>query len=163
MCWKQQNGPAYGSERLWRGPNCDWLDEWTRAFIKLPVLLGVPSLPWSVPTKSGLREHNRWTCDSHGRPRLIDMPWGRRIGGVVRSHRRAIVAQIWCPSWPLSTAKSAYNGHVSIKTGPRTNGRRWHGLLKARPRREEGKPAEAVWCLGCVLLGKPWVLPFMWI
>ena len=37
--------------------------------------------------------------------------------------------QSGCSHWPLSTAKSANNGHVSIIFGPRSNGRRWpsHG------------------------------------
>lgn len=37
-----------------------------------------------------------------------------------------------CPSWPVSTAKSAYNGHVSMRIGPWSNGRRWLGLMNVR-------------------------------
>ncbi len=31
--------------------------------------------------------------------------------------------------WPLSTTESANSGHVSIRTGPQSNGRRWPGLM----------------------------------
>ena len=34
-----------------------------------------------------------------------------------------------CPCWPLSTAKSANNGHISIRTGPQSNARKWPGLI----------------------------------
>ena len=37
--------------------------------------------------------------------------------------------QSGCPCWPLYTAESANNGHVSIRTGPRSNGRRWPCLM----------------------------------
>ncbi len=37
--------------------------------------------------------------------------------------------QSGCPCWPLSTAESANSGHVSIRTGQRSNGRRWPGLM----------------------------------
>ena len=66
-----------------------------------------------------------------------------------------------------STAESAYNGHVSVRTGPRSNGKRWPGLMyhisfyitwmagcvcvtylentwHQHALWEEGKPAEAV-------------------
>ena len=42
------------------------------------------------------------------------------------------VAADWseCPCWPLSIDESTYrNGHVSVKTGPSSNGRRWPGLM----------------------------------
>ena len=34
-----------------------------------------------------------------------------------------------CPCWPLSTDESTNNGHVNIRTGPWSNGRRWPGLM----------------------------------
>ena len=37
--------------------------------------------------------------------------------------------QSGCPYWPLSTAESGKNGHVSIRTEPQPNGRRWPGLM----------------------------------
>ena len=37
--------------------------------------------------------------------------------------------QSGCPCWALSTAKSANNGHMIIRTGPRSNGRWWPGMM----------------------------------
>ena len=37
--------------------------------------------------------------------------------------------QSGCPCWPPSTVESANNGHMSIRTGPQSNGRRWSGLM----------------------------------
>ena len=34
-----------------------------------------------------------------------------------------------CPCWPLSTTQSTNNGHVSIRTGPQSNERKWPGLM----------------------------------
>ena len=93
--------------------------------------------------------------------------------------------QSGCPCWPLSTAKSTNNGHMSIRTGPRSNGRRWPGLLNhvffyitwaagwlcviylgntwhQDALCEEGKPVEAVWWFGQCSAWKPWVVLSMW-
>ncbi len=135
----------------------------------------------------------------HGRPRLIDACGERRLAFVVQSNRRAAVAQIaqevnavsdgkvseytvhcslMCMGlnsqcWPLSTAESGNSGHMSIRTGPQSNGRRWPGLMNhvffyimwmagcvcvlylgntwhQEALWEEGKPAEAVcWAMFC--------------
>ena len=80
--------------------------------------------------------------------------------------------------WPLSIAKSANNGQVSIRTWPQSNGKKVAGLKnhiffyimwmagctcvaylrKTRHQdalREGGKPTEAVWCFGQCSAGKP--------
>lgn len=41
----------------------------------------------------------------------------------------AAVDQSGCPCWPVFTAKSTYNGHASIRTGPWSNGRRQPGMM----------------------------------
>jgi len=147
----------------------------------------------------------------HGRPRFIDARGERRLACVVRSNRQATVAQIaqevnagsdrkmseytvhhslmhmgLHSRWPLSTTESSNSGHMSIRTGPQSNGRRWPGLMNhvffyitrmagcvcvaslgntwhQDALWEEGKPAEAVWCFGKCSAGKPWVLPSMWM
>ncbi|ROL55025.1 hypothetical protein DPX16_20286 [Anabarilius grahami] len=74
----------------------------------------------------------------HGWPRLIDVRGERRLAREVRSNRRATVAQIVQEVNAGSDRKvSEYTvhrsllrmGHVSIRTGPRSNGRRWPGLM----------------------------------
>ncbi|ROL49569.1 hypothetical protein DPX16_15895 [Anabarilius grahami] len=86
----------------------------------------------------------------HGRPRLIDARGERRLVRVVRSNRRATVAQIaqevnagsdrkvseytvhhgLLPMGLHShTAESTNSEHVSIRTGPRSNGKSWPGLM----------------------------------
>jgi len=101
---------------------------------------------------------------------------------VVRIHHAGgcIAAdQSGCPCWALSTAKSTDNRHMSVRTGPRSNGRRWLGVMNHVSFNirsmawckcvaylgntwhqdalwEEGKPAEAVICFGQCSAGKPW-------
>ncbi|KAK3524392.1 hypothetical protein QTP70_028003 [Hemibagrus guttatus] len=87
---------------------------------------------------------------------------------------------------PCAPLRRANNGHVSIRTGPRSNGRRWPGLMNhisfyitwmagcvciaylgntwhQDALWEEGEPAEAVSCFGQCSAEKPWVLPSMWM
>ena len=150
---------------------------------------------------------------SHGWLRLTDACGERSLTCVVRSNRRPNLAQIAEEvnagsnkkvsvntvhhsllrmglhsrrpfSVPMLTPVN--NGHVSIRTGPRRNGRRWLGLMNhvffnitwmagcrciaylantwhQDAPWEEGNPAEAVRCLGQCSAGKPWVLPSIWM
>lgn len=86
------------------------------------------------------------------------------------------------PCWPVSTTKSACNGHMSIRTGPQSDGGRWSGLMisfiswldvcasltwgRDGSWMHYGKKVSWQWqcdALGNVLLGTPWVLTFMWM
>ncbi|KAK3557806.1 hypothetical protein QTP86_002693 [Hemibagrus guttatus] len=93
----------------------------------------------------------------HGLQRLIDAHGERRMARVIRSNRRATIAQIaeelYAGSYrkvsentvhrsllcmgldsrrpvrvPMLT-ESGNNGHMIIRTGPWSNGRRWPGLM----------------------------------
>lgn len=49
---------------------------------------------------------------------------GHRLNTTrLRGHRSQ------CPCWPLSSAKDAYSGHASIKTGLSSSRRRWSSLM----------------------------------
>lgn len=86
-----------------------------------------------------------------------------------------------CPYWPLSTTGSTCNRYVSIRDGPWSSGRWWHGLMNqvsfstmcsvhvfSLTWRRDGtrmhygkkvrKPVEAVWCSGQSSAQKPWIL-----
>ncbi len=132
---------------------------------------------------------------SHGRPRLIGVLGERRLARVVRSNRRATVAQIdqevnvgsdgkvseytvhhslLCMGLhscrpvrvPMLTPLHLRKHHVSIRTGPWSNGRRWPGLMNhvffyiTWMAGEHKVP-------GCTMgrrqAVKPWVLPTMWM
>ncbi|ROJ29317.1 28S ribosomal protein S15, mitochondrial [Anabarilius grahami] len=63
----------------------------------------------------------------HGWPRLVDACWEQRLACVVQSNRQAAVAQTAQEVTAGSDRKvseSTNSGHVSIRTGPRSNGRR---------------------------------------
>ncbi len=130
-----------------------------------------------------------------GRPRHTDARGERRLAPVFQSNRWATVAQIAQEVNAGSDGKvSEYtqsiavcnSGHVSIRTEPQSNGRRWPGLMNhvfiyitwmagcvcvaylgntwhQDALWEEGKPVEAVWFFGQCSAGKPWVLPSMWM
>lgn len=95
--------------------------------------------------------------------------WGHIVAGSLE----------W-PCWPLFTTKSAYNYHMSIRTGPGINERRWPGLMNhfffnimccqvplcSLPGEEiapgeESKREEAVWCSGQYSARKPWILAYI--
>ncbi|KAK3552739.1 hypothetical protein QTP86_022149, partial [Hemibagrus guttatus] len=85
-------------------------EEWeklpkNRTSPKLQLLWGVPGLQWSVNqnwSKEGTVVNWR---QGDGRPRLIDARGERRLARVVRSNRRATVAQI------AEEVKTSHNGH----------------------------------------------------
>ena len=117
----------------------------------------------------------------YGLPRLTDARGEQRLTCVVWSNRQATVAQIaqefkvvlieWCqntqciaadqsgcPCWNLSTAERANNGHLSIRTGPRSNGRRCPGLTNH-------VFFYITWMAGCVCvayLGNKWHQDALW-
>lgn len=80
-----------------------------------------------------------WHQD-RGCPRVIDEHGEQRLACLVRSHKRATVAQLtevnaghslqrmglhsWA-KWPLPTTENAYSGHVSIRIGPWSNVKTW--------------------------------------
>lgn len=141
----------------------------------------------------------------HGQPWIIDEEW--RLHLLVRTNRWATVAQIdrvnagsdrkmseytvHCSLLrmvlhshrpvrvPMLTPKSTNNGHMSIRTGPRSNGRPWPGLMNhiyfyitwmrflpgehiCTRMHYEGKMEETMWCFGQCSPGKPWVWSSMW-
>ena len=182
-----------------------------RASPKQQLLWGVPGLLWSVSIKEGTvvnqQQDRGWP---HWCTRTVKAgPFGpiqqkskllKKLMLVLiercQNTQCIAVCCLWeciatdksgCPCWPLYTAESANNGHVSIRTGPWSNGRTWPGLMKhvyfyitwiacvsmcvaylKNTRHqdslcENGKLVEAVWCFGQCSAGKPWVLSSMWM
>lgn len=84
---------------------------------------------------------------------IILLQWHLKVIGIYKTSIKQVAPEvdvlkaektgIAVPCRPVSTAKSAYNGHVSIKTGPQNNGRSWSGLI----------PQHTVWSL---LASIPW-------
>lgn len=82
----------------------------------------------SDPTKRAIvaqfakKANSDYDCDYDKRWQNIQCITACCIWGCVDTD------QSLCPCWPQSTAESAYNGQVRIRTGQWSNGRRWYGL-----------------------------------
>ncbi len=167
-------------------------------------------LQWVIPIKSGARKKNWWSnimgiqtthwCTWGEKSRLsvpitqesyFSSDYRKKLMlAIIESCQNTQCITIWgcvaidqseCPGWPLSTTKSIYNGHESVRTGPRSNGRRLPVLVNHLLDQLDGRcvchlPGESM-AAGCtgkkadggsvlhwtVFCCKRWVLKFRWM